>query len=220
MTSPSQCMPNPSSVRMIRSALPGTTRGVSRSSIRSSHWPPWWRASRELPTAARSEPRCRSPVGEGAKRPMYGLNGPAAVPRSRAAGAARVWSAGRRSPVAVVSVAVLTFAPLPALLGLDAQGGHRPRFQALHADFLACLEAIAVRAVVDPREIFVDLADQLALAIARTQLEAEFLFLRRSVVGIGEVRRFVLHVGDSSVYLDHEVALPAFQNLPEVFQLR
>jgi hypothetical protein len=27
-------------------------------------------------------------------------------------------------------------------------------------------------------------------------------------------------VGDSSVYLDHEVALPAFQNLPEVFQLR
>src|ERR1700730_2863107 len=155
---------------------------------------------------------------------MYGrmcVNGPAAVSRSRApAGAARVWSAGRRSPVAVVSVAVLTFAPLPTLLGLDAQGGHRPRFQALHADFLACLEAIAVRAVLDPLESFVDLADQLALAIARTQLEAEFLFLRRSVVGIREVRRFVLHVGDSSVYLDHEVTLPAFQNLPEVFQLR
>ncbi len=60
----------PRGVRRICAALSGTTRAVSRSSIRTSQRPPWWRASRKLPTAASTEPRCSRPVGEGAKRPV------------------------------------------------------------------------------------------------------------------------------------------------------
>ena len=58
------------SVRSISSLQPGITRVVSRSSMRSSQRPPALRASRKLPSAATSEPRCSAPVGEGAKRPI------------------------------------------------------------------------------------------------------------------------------------------------------
>ena len=57
-----------------------------------------------------------------------------------------------------------------------------PRFEALDADLFAGLEAVAVAAVFDALQRLVDLADQLALAIAGAQLEAEFLFLRGAVV--------------------------------------
>jgi hypothetical protein len=40
------------------------------SSMRSNHLPPLARASRKLPTAATSEPKCSHPVGDGAKRPQ------------------------------------------------------------------------------------------------------------------------------------------------------
>ncbi len=50
-------------------AAPAISRGGSRSSIRTSHSPPARRASSQLPNAASSEPKCRGPVGEGAKRP-------------------------------------------------------------------------------------------------------------------------------------------------------
>src|SRR5512139_2355327 len=53
------------------SAAPGKQRGVSRSSMRTSHRPPCWRASRKLPTAVTRDPKWRGPVGEGAKRPRY-----------------------------------------------------------------------------------------------------------------------------------------------------
>ncbi|GAB4354122.1 MAG: hypothetical protein Kow0073_10570 [Immundisolibacter sp.] len=54
------------------SAAPGTTRGVSMSSTRTRQRPPTARAARKLPTAVSKEPRCRGPVGEGAKRPQGG----------------------------------------------------------------------------------------------------------------------------------------------------
>ena len=101
------------------------------------------------------------PVGLGAKRPQY--------PRAGSA-------------VPVVPVAVLLLATFAALLRLDAQGRHRTRFETLDADRLAGLEAVAVAAVLDALQRFVDLADQLALAIARAQFEAELGFLRRAVV--------------------------------------
>jgi hypothetical protein len=41
--------------------------------MRSNHSPSRERASRKLPTAATSEPKCKGPVGEGAKRPRYGI---------------------------------------------------------------------------------------------------------------------------------------------------
>ena len=46
--------------------------------------------------------------------------------------------------VSVVAVAVLLFAALAPLLRLDGQRGDRPRLEALDADLLAGLEAIAV----------------------------------------------------------------------------
>src|SRR5438067_9026542 len=46
------------------------TRGVSRSSMRTSHRPLSRRAYNHDPTAATRLPRCSGPVGEGAKRPV------------------------------------------------------------------------------------------------------------------------------------------------------
>src|SRR5574343_1085099 len=54
------------------SAAAGLQRGASTSSMRSSQRPPWLRAERQLPRAARTEPKCRGPVGDGAKRPTTG----------------------------------------------------------------------------------------------------------------------------------------------------
>src|SRR4051812_5880941 len=41
--------------------------------MRTSHWPRCTLASRKLAIAATSEPACSGPVGDGAKRPMYGV---------------------------------------------------------------------------------------------------------------------------------------------------
>jgi phosphoribosylformylglycinamidine synthase len=51
-------------------SAPGTQRGVSTSSMRTSQRPPWARASSQLASAATSEPACKRPVGEGANRPV------------------------------------------------------------------------------------------------------------------------------------------------------
>src|SRR5690242_5287244 len=91
--------------------------------------------------------------------------------------------------IAVVAVAVLALAALTALLRLDAECGHGARLEALDADFLAGLQTITVGAVLDAFDGLVDLANELALAIPRTQLQAEFLFLGRTVVGIGKIGR-------------------------------
>src|SRR6185369_7843745 len=100
------------------------------------------------------------------------------------------------SAVAVVPVAVLLFTALATLLRFEAQRRHRAGFEALHADLLAGFEAVAVAAVFDAPERLVDLADQLALAIAGAQLEAELFFLGGTIIRIGEVGRFVFHVRD------------------------
>src|SRR5690606_22532868 len=193
-------MPKAASVASMASAAPGTTRGVSRSSMRTSQLPRRARASSQLATAASSEPLCSSPFGEGAKRPRQG--GGAAL-----------------SAVAVVAVAVLLLTAFAALLRLQRQGGHGARLQALHADRLAGLQAIAVGAVLDARQRLVDLADQLALPVARAQLEAELLLLRGTVVRVGEVGRLVLHVRDRPVHLEHQVPLPVQQDGAEVLEL-
>ena len=55
---------------MMCSAAPGTVRGVSTSSMRSSQRPSLARASSQLASAATSEPACNGPLGLGAKRPV------------------------------------------------------------------------------------------------------------------------------------------------------
>src|SRR5512141_481679 len=119
----------------------------------------------------------------------------------------------------VVPVAELLLATLAPLLGFDAQGCHRPRLEALHADGFAGLETEAVRAVLDALQRLFDLADQLALAIAGAQLEAELGLLRRAVVRIREVGGLVLHVQHGAVDLLHEVPLPRAENHAEMLEL-
>ena len=69
-------------------------------------------------------------------------------------------------------VAVDALAPLVALLGFDAQGRDRPRIEALQADRLAGLLAIAVSALIEAGKGRVDLGNQLALAVAGAKLES------------------------------------------------
>ena len=123
------------------------------------------------------------------------------------------------SAVEVVPVAKLLFAAFAALLRLDAERRHRAGFEALHADRLAGLEAVAIAAVLDAFQRFVDLADQLALAVTRAQFEAEFGLLRGAVVGVGEVGGFVLHVEHGAIHFLHQVLLPAGEDGAEVFEL-
>src|SRR6476659_3228727 len=95
--------------------------------------------------------------------------------------ASRPDSSGPESAIAVVAIPVLALAPLATLLRFDAERRNWTRFEALHADLFAGLEAIAIRPIFGALQRLVDLANELALAIARAQLEAEFLFLRGAV---------------------------------------
>src|SRR4051794_27483505 len=88
--------------------------------------------------------------------------------------------------VAIVAIAVLLLAAFTAFLRLDREGSHRTRFESLHADFLTGLDAVAVTTVFDALQRLIDLANQLALAIACAQFQAEFRFLGRTIVWIGE----------------------------------
>src|SRR5690349_5939714 len=116
------------------SAAPGTSRGGSRSSIRTSQRPSFARASRKLASAAIKEPKWSGPVGDGANLPRYGAK---AADKSHAfcrrkSGSCPKKGFGRffQSTITVVPVAVLLFAPLAALLCLDAERGDRPRLEA------------------------------------------------------------------------------------------
>src|SRR5580704_10360767 len=124
-----------------------------------------------------------------------------------------------RSAVPVVPVAVLPLASFAALLRLDRERCDGARLEALNADFLAGFQAIAVAAVLDALQRLIDLANEFALPVARAQLQAEFLFLRRPIVRIREIRGLILHVGDGAIHLFHEIALPAHEDLAEVLEL-
>ena len=66
----SGCSSQSASCRRIVRSAPGTQRGVSTSSMRTSQRPPAARASSQLASAATREPACSGPVGDGAKRPV------------------------------------------------------------------------------------------------------------------------------------------------------
>src|ERR1700693_6075060 len=126
----------------------------------------------------------------------------------------------KRLAVTISAIAVLALAPLAPFLCLDAQGGDGTRFKPLDADLLAGFQAVAVGAVLGTLQRLIDLADELAFAVPGAQLQAEFLFLRRPVIRIGEVRSLVFHVRDGAIDLDHEVTLPVVENGAEVLELR
>ena len=91
-------------------------------------------------------------------------------------------------------VAINALAALVALLGLDRQRRDRTGVEALQADRLAGLLAIAVGAVLDALEGGVDLGDQLALAVAGAELDGAVRFGRGAVGEVGMVLAFVLKV--------------------------
>jgi hypothetical protein len=98
----------------------------------------------------------------------------------------------RTLPLLGLFVAVDALAPLVALLGFDAQRRDRTCIEALQADRLAGLLAIAVGALVETGKGGVDLGNQLALAVTGAKLERP-LSLRACPVGdIGFVSRLVI----------------------------
>src|ERR1700722_9320796 len=84
--------------------------------------------------------------------------------------------------VAVVAVAVLPLAPFTALLGLDGEGRHRSRLEALDGDSLAGFSTVAVATVLDALQSLIDLTDKLTFTVPGAQLEAELLLLRGAIV--------------------------------------
>ena len=90
---------------------------------------------------------------------------------------------GRWQKVSVVPVDPLV--ALVALLRLERQRGDGPRLQALEGDRLPGLLAIAVGAVLDPRERGIDLGDELALAVAGAKLDGPVGFGGGAVGKVG-----------------------------------
>src|SRR5438270_5010499 len=93
------------------------------------------------------------------------------------------------------SFAVELLLHLAALLRLDRERRRGTREQALDADRLAGFLAIAVAAVLDPGERLVDLLQQLALAVARAQLERVLFLQRRAIGGVGRERELAQVLG-------------------------
>src|SRR5690606_37908973 len=121
---------------------------------------------------------------------------------------------GRR----VASVADLLLQVLPALLLVAGALGGEARLQPVEADFLARIDAVAVLALVHALERAVDLADQLAVAVAGAQLQ-RILGLARGAPGlVADVAHFVLEVLDGLLGFLDQVRAPLQQPLAEVLQ--
>src|SRR5262245_58430305 len=116
-------------------------------------------------------------------------------------------------------VAVDALAPLVALLRLDRQRRDRARLETAQRDRLAGLLAEPVGAVVDPLQRVVDLGDQLALAVARAQLDGA-IGLRRSTVGeIRMILVLVLQMLKRLARLFQDVLPPCEQLVAEIVPL-
>ena len=89
-------------------------------------------------------------------------------------------------------LAVDALAPLVALLRFDRKRCDRTRIKTLQADRLAGLLAVSIGAVLDPGHRRIDLGDQLALPVARTELERPLGLRGRAVGDIGMLSRIIL----------------------------
>jgi predicted RNA-binding protein with RPS1 domain len=113
----------------------------------------------------------------------------------------------------------LLFAHLFERLAVDAQRRRRPRFQTLDADLDTAGGAVAVVATVDARDGFLDLLDQLALAVAVAQFDGDVGFLARAIVGISKDRRFILHGVHRALDVFHQLPLESFEDAAKMSQL-
>src|SRR5690606_31588681 len=116
------------------------------------------------------------------------------------------------------SVAVELLAQLAPLLRLGRQRGGGPREQPGNADRLAGFLAIAVLAAFDAGERLLHLLQQLALAVARAQLQRMLLLDRRAVGGIGDDDGFT-QVFRGLVRVCEDVPLDLLQPLAKEGQL-
>src|SRR5690606_4409813 len=116
------------------------------------------------------------------------------------------------------SVADLLLQVLPALLLVDRALGGEPRLEPLQADLLARIHAVAVLALVDALERAVDLADQLAVAVAGAQLQRVLGLAGRALGFVADVADFVLEVLDRLLGFLDQVGTPLQQPLAEVLQ--
>ena len=76
--------------------------------------------------------------------------------------------------VTIVPIAILALSEFSSLLGFEAKSCHRAGFETFQADLLTGVLAESVRPFVDTNQRLLDLAQQLALPVSRSQLEAEF----------------------------------------------
>ena len=101
-------------------------------------------------------------------------------------------------------------------LAINAQGGCRARFQTADADLDTARIAPAVFISFDQLHGFVDLLDQLALAITGPQLQAELFFLAGAVCWIWEVGSYILHKMNNTDDFLHQLQLPSVKDVGEV----
>src|SRR5690606_4213007 len=118
------------------------------------------------------------------------------------------------------SVADLLLQVLPALLLVDGALGGEAGFEALEADLLAGVDAVAVLARVHPLERAVDLADQLAVAVAGAQFQRVLGFTGGALGLVADVAHFVLEVLDGLLGFLDQVRAPLQQALAEVLELQ
>src|SRR6516162_3434453 len=122
-------------------------------------------------------------------------------------------------PAGIPLLAVELLLELAPLLRLDGERGGGPREQALDADRLAGLLAVAVAAVVDAGERLVDLLEELALAVARAKLERVLFLERRAVRGIGREGELAQVLGRGSRVFA-KLLLELHQAIAEELELR
>ena len=106
------------------------------------------------------------------------------------------------------------------LLRLQAQGRDRPRLEPSQADRLVGFLAIAVGAFLYPPQGFVDLADQLAFAIARAQFERAVRFEGSPVGDVGLGQALFLQVVQRLRGFLQQLGPPGQQLLTEILELK
>src|SRR5262249_27758714 len=125
----------------------------------------------------------------------------------------------RRAPKTPRSAGHRPLALLLGRLAVDAQRGHRAGLQPLDADRLAALLAQAEGAVIDARQRLVDLADQLALAVADAQQEIAIALQAAAVRGIGEALDVVTHVLRSAAGVVQQGSAATVQQIAEEVEI-
>src|SRR4249920_876164 len=94
-----------------------------------------------------------------------------------------------------ISVAIHLLLDLATLLRFERKRRRRAGEQSRNTDRIACFLAVTVFAAFDPAERLLHFFQQLALAIARAQLESVFLLDRRAVRRIGNDDRLAQVLG-------------------------